>query len=219
MMEKNMSWPKVSPSKYCVSLELIMCIWIGEYMNKSVNARALVHQIHFIFLFHFARFFADFINSHNSQHQCHQFAQQPKKNNNRDYFLLTHGSFQWLIVREICVLICSCCFLIFFGFCSHSFNLFHFFCSFTTLTLSSVCVSLNHSIRFSDFISQIRVISFVPNWCVLSFNLIIANEMNGVVNLFFILYIHIYYTMRLPLAIIVLARFALSTLSSKTRKI
>lgn len=108
-MEKNMSWPKVSPSKYCVSLELIMCIWIGEYMNKSVNARALVHQIHFIFLFHFARFFADFINSHNSQHQCHQFAQQPKKNNNRDYFLLTHGSFQWLIVREICVLICSCC--------------------------------------------------------------------------------------------------------------
>lgn len=114
---------------------------------------------------------------------------------------LTHGLFQWLIVREMCVLICCCCFELLWILLSFS-PVFPISFVHSQLSRSLMSVCLNYSIRFFGFYkSDSRHSICVPNWCVLSFNLIIANEINGVVNLFFLSYFFSYYTMRLSFTI------------------
>lgn len=87
--------------------------------------------------------------------------------NDADYFLQADGLFQWLIVREICVLIC------FF----RSYIFFEIWLSFVCALSFIHCHHLFHFSRSSDLVCQIFVSFCTESVCMLSFNLIIINEM------------------------------------------
>lgn len=157
-MTKNkngIAWPKWLPlrHKYCVSLECL-----GSWAHARVP---------FYLSSHFARLLADFTNSA-AQYQCHQLARDhTHKKNDADYFLQADGLFQWLIVREICVLIC------FF----RSYIFFEIWLSFVCALSFIHCHHLFHFSRSSDLVCQIFVSFCTESVCMLSFNLIIINEM------------------------------------------